>query len=65
MCITQPLNQVVDTDLPYLAQAVNVAFMGEFNSDPPNIKAVLCRGQLISAVAAALPQCGGGKYQAQ
>ena len=45
---TQPLNQVVDTDLPYLAQAINVAFMGEFNADPPSDEQLYAGGQLIS-----------------
>ena len=45
---TQPLESVVETDQPYLASAVNIAFAGNFDADVPSDEQLYAGGQLIT-----------------
>lgn len=52
---TQPLDEVVDTALPYLAEAVNVALAGVFDDQaPPDIQ-IHAAGRLIAWLQAEFP----------
>ncbi|MCB0071939.1 MAG: N-acetylmuramoyl-L-alanine amidase, partial [Caldilineaceae bacterium] len=52
---TQPLDEVVDTALPYLAEAVNIAFSGVFDEQtPPDIQ-IHAAGRLIAWLQAEFP----------
>jgi N-acetyl-anhydromuramyl-L-alanine amidase AmpD len=44
----QPLDEVVETDQPYLSQAINVAFAGEFSRDLPTEEQIHAGSQLIA-----------------
>jgi N-acetyl-anhydromuramyl-L-alanine amidase AmpD len=48
ICQTQPLLQVVEPELPYIAQAVNVAFAGQFDNSVPNPAQIQAGGALIA-----------------
>ena len=45
---TQPLESVVDTEQPYLANAVNIAFAGNFDVEVPRDEQLYSGGQLIT-----------------
>lgn len=43
----QPLDEVVETEQTYLANAINVAFAGEFHDNPPTKEQIQAGAQLI------------------
>ena len=45
---TQPLEEVADTPQPYVAQAINVAFLGDFDDELPTNEQLYAGGQLIA-----------------
>jgi N-acetyl-anhydromuramyl-L-alanine amidase AmpD len=45
---TQPLNEVVDTDEPWLANAYNLALAGDFEEDAPSRAQINAAGSLIA-----------------
>ncbi|MBV7329072.1 N-acetylmuramoyl-L-alanine amidase [Chloroflexi bacterium TSY] len=52
---SQPLNQVVSTEQPYLSNAVNVAFAGEFSQVVPTDEQLYSGGQLLSWLLGRFP----------
>lgn len=52
---TQPLDEVVDTGLPYLARAINVAFAGTFDEEIPSDDQLYSGGQLITWLLSRFP----------
>lgn len=52
---SQPLNQVVSTEQPYLSKAVNVAFAGEFSQVVPTDEQLYSGGQLLSWLLGRFP----------
>ncbi|MEZ4866912.1 MAG: N-acetylmuramoyl-L-alanine amidase [Caldilineaceae bacterium] len=44
----QPLDEVVETDQPYLSAAINLAFAGEFQQTIPSDEQIYAGGQLIA-----------------
>ena len=53
---TQPLLQVVDGERPYIANAVNIAFAGDFTNDIPTNAQIQAGGQLLAWLMGELPQ---------
>ena len=53
---TQPLLQVVDGERPYIANAVNIAFAGDFTSDIPTSPQIRAGSDLIAWLMGELPQ---------
>ncbi len=53
---TQPLLQVVDGERPYIANAVNIAFAGDFSSEIPSAAQIRAGGHLIGWLLGELPQ---------
>jgi N-acetyl-anhydromuramyl-L-alanine amidase AmpD len=53
---TQPLDQVVETDEPYLANALGIAFAGDFTDQTPNDEQLNTGGQLIAWLLERYPQ---------
>ena len=53
---TQPLMQVVDGKIPYIARAINIGFAGEFNDDVPTPAQIKSGRQLISWLMEEFPQ---------
>ncbi len=53
---TQPLHQVVDGERPYIANAVNVAFAGDFTDAAPTPAQLEAGGRLIAWLLGELPQ---------
>ncbi len=53
---TQPLLQVVDGERPYIANAVNIAFAGDFTSDIPTSQQIRAGSDLIAWLLGELPQ---------
>ncbi len=45
---TQPLDEVVETNLPYLARAINIAFIGVFDLSGPHHAQLYAGAQLIA-----------------
>ncbi len=45
---TQPLEEVADSPQPYVSQAINVAFLGDFDDDLPTNEQLYAGGQLIA-----------------
>jgi N-acetyl-anhydromuramyl-L-alanine amidase AmpD len=52
----QPLDEVVETNQPYLSDAVNIAFAGEFNRTVPTDEQIYAGGQLIAWLLRRFPQ---------
>ena len=55
---TQPLEEVVDTTEPYLVNAVNIAFAGQFDDSVPSSEQLYAGGQLIAWLLLRYPQLG-------
>ena len=55
---TQPLEEVVDTSEEYLADAINIAFVGRFDDTAPNSEQLYAGGQLIAWLLLRYPQLG-------
>ena len=53
---TQPLMQVVDGKVPYIARAINIGFAGEFNDDIPTPAQIKSGRELISWLMEEFPQ---------
>ena len=53
---TQPLLQVVDGERPYIAQAVNIAFAGDFTTEIPTTAQIQAGGHLLAWLMGELPQ---------
>ena len=53
---TQPLMQVVDGKVPYIARAINIGFAGEFNDDIPTEAQINSGRELISWLMEEFPQ---------
>ena len=53
---TQPLEEVVDTGQTYLAQAINIAFAGEFQTTTPTNPQLHAGGRLIAWLMSRYPQ---------
>ena len=53
---TQPLLQVVDGERPYIANAVNIAFAGDFTSEIPTSQQIRAGSDLIAWLLGELPQ---------
>ena len=53
---TQPLMEVVDGKVPYIAQAINIGFAGEFNDDIPTPAQIKSGRQLIAWLMEEFPQ---------
>ncbi len=53
---TQPLMQVVDGKIPYIARAINIGFAGEFNDDIPTPAQIRSGRQLIAWLMEEFPQ---------
>lgn len=53
---TQPLDEVVDTGEPYLANAINIAFAGQFDSAAPTNEQIYAGGRLIAWLLTRFPQ---------
>ncbi len=53
---TQPLMQVVDGKIPYIARAINIGFAGEFNDDIPTPAQIKAGRQLIVWLMEEFPQ---------
>lgn len=53
---TQPLLQVVDGERPYIANAVNIAFAGDFNDEIPSSAQIQAGGHLLAWLMSELPQ---------
>ncbi len=53
---TQPLLQAVDDEQPYIANAINIAFAGDFTNDVPTQAQIAAGGQLIAWLMDQFPQ---------
>ena len=53
---TQPLTQVVDGKIPYIARAINIGFAGEFNDVIPTAAQIKSGRQLIAWLMEEFPQ---------
>ncbi|MGB5048553.1 MAG: N-acetylmuramoyl-L-alanine amidase, partial [Caldilineaceae bacterium] len=53
---TQPLMQVVDGERPYIANAINIAFAGDFSTDIPSNRQIQAGGHLIAWLMGEFPQ---------
>jgi hypothetical protein len=53
---TQPLLQVVDGERPYIANAVNIAFAGDFTTEIPTSQQIRAGSDLIAWLLGELPQ---------
>ena len=53
---TQPLMEVVDGRVPYIARAINIGFAGEFSDDIPTPSQIKSGRQLISWLMEEFPQ---------
>lgn len=53
---TQPLMQVVDGKVPYIARAINIGFAGDFNDDIPTPAQIKSGRQLIAWLMEEFPQ---------
>ena len=53
---TQPLLQVVDGERPYIANAVNIAFAGDFSTEIPTTAQIQAGGHLIAWLIGELPR---------
>ena len=52
----QPLDEVAETEQPYLANAINLAFAGEFHASPPSLEQIQAGAQLIAWLMERFPQ---------
>lgn len=52
----QPLDEVVETNQPYLVNAINIAFAGEFHDNRPTDEQLYAGGQLIAWLIERFPQ---------
>jgi len=52
---TQPLDEVAETELPYIAQAINIAFSGTFDERAPSREQIYAGGQLIAWLLTRFP----------
>jgi N-acetyl-anhydromuramyl-L-alanine amidase AmpD len=53
---TEPLMQAVDGEQPYIANAINIAFAGDFSNDVPTPSQIAAGGQLIAWLMDKFPQ---------
>lgn len=52
----QPLDEVVETNQPYLANAINIVFAGEFHDHAPTDEQIYAGGQLIAWLLERFPR---------
>ncbi|MCB0105478.1 MAG: N-acetylmuramoyl-L-alanine amidase, partial [Caldilineaceae bacterium] len=52
----QPLDEVVETEQPYLAHAINIAFAGEFHEEAPAQEQIQAGAQLVLWLMERFPQ---------
>ncbi len=59
----QPLDEVAESEQPYLVNAINIAFAGEFNNQVPTKEQIQAGAKLVSWLIERFPQLTAEKIQ--
>ncbi|MEZ4613988.1 MAG: peptidoglycan recognition family protein [Caldilineaceae bacterium] len=59
----QPLDEVAETEQPYLANAINIAFAGEFHDSPPTKAQIQAGAQLVLWLLERFPRLSADSIQ--